>query len=410
MKSAPQGLIKIDRGFKKVFEDTLLITEKIDAGIQDQIKAFGENKPKLNNCQEKIADNSTLKSCIVSLQHSLDELSSGVSKISGDSKKTISDESSASLSKNKGKVQLLSTEIVRNGNEIEKSVKGIKDRLGEDSAVIDNFMNKYNTVIAEDEPSPKSLQGITMYFKLLEKRRSMRAEERKTVLAEEQEHVDAFCAKYDETKTILTEKANSIKSITQKFATMYQDLSKTFEEFAKKIETQASLIDAKDDVAAIATSANLVRYELQPLKFEPIKMPQELMDIVETPKEEMSLPLPYGIARVVRKYKGEDKNQLTLNEGQGIYLLEKPTNEWCLSMIPFSKKIGFAPRAAIAPVGRGSALSTEEICIQGKEGEINIKQGEVVALIKDEKEELLIETLTRSRGRVPSEAFLVLSS
>ena len=408
MKAAATEITKIDRGVKKATEDITNIADLQVAAYVKQVFAFELSKNKLLN-SGKLGYEGTLPNAIIQYQQTMHEFKGAQEKYSKELsafKETVNSEHS----KYKGKIPVMATEMARCSIDLDKAAKNIIKQLGEDAVVAENLNKKLQEISEAPEPTPAMLKSITMFYKLLEKRRSPKAQQQKEERENAQKHLTTFEEKFNASKDLLMSRSDMIQNtIPNKAVEILQSYSKSLTEIGQHFEQVADMISPRDDVATLASKAKIFRYELQPKEFQPIKLPESLQDLEIEPKKTISDPLPLGIARVVRPYDGKDDNQLSLVKGQSVYLLETPSQNWCLSMLPLSKKIGFAPRAAIAPVGRGAAYATEEYVVSGKNGTFTIKKGEIVATLRNEEQELLIETLTRNRGRVAADAFIIVA-
>ena len=408
MKAEAQKLTKIERGIKKAVDDISAITDTYTSAFIKQLFILEASKTKLLNSSKTIYEG-TLTNAIASYQKVMQELKGAQEKFSKDNtqfKQTVVTEHE----KYKGKIPVLATEMVRCVGEMDNIEQQIKDNLGDNAAVVENFNGKYQEIVNNPEQPDAIIKSLTMYYQLLQKRRAQLVDQQKEVRDKAASLYDAYKEKFNTAVDLLNSRCPAIETtIPKQFLAYFSDYAKSLTEIGQKLEEIAEKITPTDDVAALTAKAKICRYELPPQPFKPIELPDSLSDLAFKPKEDMYGPTPVGIARVVRPYKGKDANQLSLQKGQSVYLLETPSKVWCLSMIPLSKRVAFAPRAAIAPVGRGAAFAVEEFRVTGKKGTFLIKKGEVVALLRNEEKELLVETLTRNRGRVPRDAFIILS-
>lgn len=200
-------------------------------------------------------------------------------------------------------------------------------------------------------------------------------------------------------RTSLIDQQKEIIELTSMLINSLKLFKQFMTEAHQSLESVCKLFNPRNELMAFARKNGIVRFDLEPLKFRP------LMNI---PEVELKLPRPIntdiypcGLSCVVREFLVKDKNMLNCIKSRVLYILEHPNEPWILAMEPLSKRCGFVPRAAIAPIGRGCGIIKKDTVVKGRKGTIEARVGNFVALFHAEQGYYLVETIGRVRGRIP---------
>lgn len=212
------------------------------------------------------------------------------------------------------------------------------------------------------------------------------------------EAADAFKEEDRIRSKVITEFILKLSDVYQESSENY---AKVYQIITDKYSKPQNVFTGEQYIQSFVAAKGIYRTNLSDIVFEaPNFQFEEDTDILIRSSHITVPPIdaPIFLAKAKYNFDGRGENELSIHEGQIIYLYEKPTSQWTLASWSPEYPQGYVPTAAIQQVHKKLAVSLETRATDGDY--IGIYPGQFLFVDKEEGDTLLCTNAQGIQGKV----------
>lgn len=160
-----------------------------------------------------------------------------------------------------------------------------------------------------------------------------------------------------------------------------QDIVDKCNSTSDKIIPCMNMINFQIDFQNFVSKQKIIRYDILPDQFVPLDFSHECFSQISTISNVLSLQLyPFAIARMKKEFNAKESNELSMQKGKMVLLMEDLSLPWAFIQNPYTRVMGYAPSSFLELVGKGIGVLLEEFTTSDE----ILNKGDYIAIIGDE--------------------------
>lgn len=177
---------------------------------------------------------------------------------------------------------------------------------------------------------------------------------------------------------------------------------------SNKIVSNINKINFQNDFQNYVDKYKINRYDILPEPFVPLDFNHECFSNISTITNVLSLNIyPFAMAKIKKDFNAMYKNELPMQKGKMVLLMEDINFPWVFVQNPYTKKMGYAPSSFLEKIGYSLGVLLTEVATS----EEILNKGDYVAIEGNDNllGEKIVRTISGLNTKIPSSNIGIIS-
>ncbi|KAK8898052.1 hypothetical protein M9Y10_000312 [Tritrichomonas musculus] len=144
------------------------------------------------------------------------------------------------------------------------------------------------------------------------------------------------------------------KEIYQSYIRSNQEIIAKCQDISNQFLNILNSINFQKDFQNYINKNKIIRHDIIPEQFKPLNFDHECFSQLATVTKVLSIQLyPFAMAKVKKEFVAKDNNELSVQKGKLMLLMEDLSLPWVYVQNPYTKVMGYAPSSFFEIIGNG---------------------------------------------------------
>lgn len=290
---------------------------------------------------------------------------------------SLKDEYLSSLSK----INHCLTDMCSNSHQIDTIKSTVKDNQQKLPSKLSKYQKSINNIISSKTKVKKSSEAVSLMEKIISIRNENPMYQKSIFNRAADKCMDG----------ISENSAKAIQLIKKQFCTQRDVLQAVINSNKKIIDNCSAesnqaisfinIIKYQNEFQKYVDKYKIIRYDLLPDPFVPLNFNHKCFSNISTISNVLSLKLyPYAMARIKKDFNAKDNNELPMQKGKMVLLMEDLSLPWTFIQNPYTKVMGYAPSSFLELIGNGLGVILNEVTTTDE----ILNKGDYIAIENDD--------------------------
>ena len=298
------------------------------------------------------------------------------------------------------------TDMCSNSHQIESIKKSVTTNQRQLSK-LSKYQKSISNIVSQKTKVKKSSEVISLMEKIIAIRKEKDIYRKSNFVFAADKCMNGITQNSLKSVENLKSQFRTQKSIFSSITTSNLSIINKCNDVSDQLIRVMNLVSFQKDFMDFINKYKVIRYDLVPNEFKSLDFSHPCFSNITTISRVLSLQLyPYAMARMKKEFIAKDGNELTVQKGKMVLLMEDLSLPWAFVQNPYTKVMGYAPSAFLEEIGHGLGVLLEDF----KTPEELLRKGDYIAIEGDcGSSNKQIRTISNGTAKISSSMIGIIS-